>query len=134
MRSVTDADAVRLAVLIDVDNTTASPTTELLEEIAKYGTPTIKRAYGDWTTSQLTCSPKRRRCRRRRPTAMMRLRLRRPTSSGSCQPRSAARRRTTAGPTSSEPYGEVKDVPGPTGLSQSWVRLKPTARNSGRTR
>jgi NYN domain/OST-HTH/LOTUS domain len=53
MRSVTDADAARLAVLIDVDNTTASVTTELLEEIAKYGTPTIKRAYGDWTTSQL---------------------------------------------------------------------------------
>lgn len=50
---MTDADAVRLAVLIDVDNTTASLTTELLEEIAKYGTPTIKRAYGDWTTSQL---------------------------------------------------------------------------------
>jgi uncharacterized LabA/DUF88 family protein len=40
-------------VLIDSDNTTASLTTELLEEIAKYGTPTIKRAYGDWTTPQL---------------------------------------------------------------------------------
>jgi uncharacterized LabA/DUF88 family protein len=40
-------------VLIDSDNTTASVTTELLEEIAKYGTPTIKRAYGDWTTQQL---------------------------------------------------------------------------------
>ena len=50
---VTDADATRLAVLIDSDNTTASLTTELLEEIAKYGTPTIKRAYGDWTTSHL---------------------------------------------------------------------------------
>jgi hypothetical protein len=47
---VTDADAMRLAVLIDSDNTTASLTTELLEEIAKYGTPTVKRAYGDWTT------------------------------------------------------------------------------------
>ena len=46
-------DATRLAVLIDSDNTTASLTTELLEEIAKYGTPTIKRAYGDWTTQQL---------------------------------------------------------------------------------
>ena len=45
---------MRLAVLIDSDNTTASVTTELLEEIAKYGTPTIKRAYGDWTTPQLT--------------------------------------------------------------------------------
>ncbi len=48
-----EADAMRLAVLIDSDNTTASLTTELLEEIAKYGTPTIKRAYGDWTTSRL---------------------------------------------------------------------------------
>jgi hypothetical protein len=44
---------MRLAVLIDSDNTTASVTTELLEEIAKYGTPTIKRAYGDWTTPQM---------------------------------------------------------------------------------
>ena len=47
------ADATRLAVLIDSDNTTASLTTELLEEIAKYGTPTVKRAYGDWTTQNL---------------------------------------------------------------------------------
>jgi uncharacterized LabA/DUF88 family protein len=47
------ADATRLAVLIDSDNATASLATELLEEIAKYGTPTIKRAYGDWTTQQL---------------------------------------------------------------------------------
>jgi uncharacterized LabA/DUF88 family protein len=46
-------DATRLAVLIDSDNTTASLTTELLEEIAKYGTPTVKRAYGDWTTQHL---------------------------------------------------------------------------------
>src|SRR5689334_25107547 len=46
-------DSTRLAVLIDSDNTTASLTTELVEEIAKYGTPTIKRAYGDWTTQQL---------------------------------------------------------------------------------
>jgi hypothetical protein len=45
--------ADRLAVLIDSDNTTATLTTELLEEIAKFGTPTIKRAYGDWTTPQL---------------------------------------------------------------------------------
>jgi uncharacterized LabA/DUF88 family protein len=50
---VTTTDATRLAVLIDSDNTTASLTTELLEEIAKYGTPTVKRAYGDWTTQNL---------------------------------------------------------------------------------
>ncbi len=43
----------RLAVLIDSDNATASLTTELLAEIAKHGTPTIKRAYGDWTTQNL---------------------------------------------------------------------------------
>ncbi|HUR86040.1 MAG TPA: NYN domain-containing protein [Solirubrobacteraceae bacterium] len=50
---MTIIDPTRLAVLIDSDNTTASLATELLEEIAKYGTPTIKRAYGDWTTQQL---------------------------------------------------------------------------------
>src|SRR5262245_21362458 len=50
---MTTDDAMRLAVLIDSDNTTARVTTELLDEIAKYGTPTIKRAYGDWTTPQL---------------------------------------------------------------------------------
>ena len=46
-------DTTRLAVLIDSDNTTARLTAELLAEIAKYGTPTIKRAYGDWTTQHL---------------------------------------------------------------------------------
>jgi uncharacterized LabA/DUF88 family protein len=50
---VTDADATRLAVLIDADNSTASVTKELLDEIATYGTPTVKRAYGDWTTPNL---------------------------------------------------------------------------------
>jgi hypothetical protein len=50
---VAAADSTRLAVLIDSDNATASLTSELLAEIAKYGTPTIKRAYGDWTTPQL---------------------------------------------------------------------------------
>jgi uncharacterized LabA/DUF88 family protein len=50
---VTTTDATRLAVLIDSDNATARLATELLEEIAKYGTPTIKRAYGDWTTQHL---------------------------------------------------------------------------------
>jgi uncharacterized LabA/DUF88 family protein len=50
---VTTSDGTRLAVLIDSDNTTADLIAELLDEIAKYGTPTIKRAYGDWTTQQL---------------------------------------------------------------------------------
>jgi len=51
---VPSPDATRLAVLIDSDNTTAGLATELLDEIAKYGTPTVKRAYGDWTTTQLS--------------------------------------------------------------------------------
>jgi hypothetical protein len=40
-------------VLIDADNASASVAKELLEEVAKHGTATIKRAYGDWTTQNL---------------------------------------------------------------------------------
>jgi uncharacterized LabA/DUF88 family protein len=39
----------RLAVLIDADNVPYSNVKEMLAEIAKYGTPTFKRIYGDWT-------------------------------------------------------------------------------------
>jgi len=42
-----------LAVLIDADNASASVIQELLAEVSRYGTATIKRAYGDWTTSNL---------------------------------------------------------------------------------
>ena len=40
---------LRLAVLIDADNIPYSNVRGMLEEIAKYGTPTFKRIYGDWT-------------------------------------------------------------------------------------
>lgn len=40
---------LRLAVLIDADNIPYSNVKGMLEEIAKYGTPTFKRIYGDWT-------------------------------------------------------------------------------------
>lgn len=43
----------RLAVLIDADNTSAVHAGALLEEVARYGVPTVKRAYGDWTTQNL---------------------------------------------------------------------------------
>lgn len=43
----------KLAVLIDADNAEASVINELLEEIALYGTASVKRAYGNWTTPQL---------------------------------------------------------------------------------
>ena len=48
-----DSRDARLAVLIDADNTSARHAADLLEEIAKYGSPTVKRVYGDWTTQQL---------------------------------------------------------------------------------
>jgi uncharacterized LabA/DUF88 family protein len=38
-----------LAVLIDADNIPSGNVKGMLEEIAKYGTPTFKRIYGDWT-------------------------------------------------------------------------------------
>ena len=43
----------KLAVLIDADNAQASVIQELLAEVSRYGTATVKRAYGDWTTSNL---------------------------------------------------------------------------------
>ena len=43
----------KLAVLIDADNAQASVVQELLAEVSRYGTATIKRAYGDWTTTNL---------------------------------------------------------------------------------
>ena len=43
----------KLAVLIDGDNIPSRYIKEMMEEIAKYGTPTIKRIYGDWTKPHL---------------------------------------------------------------------------------
>jgi len=40
---------LRLAVLIDADNVPYANVKEMFEEIAKYGTPTFKRIYADWT-------------------------------------------------------------------------------------
>ena len=46
MDTITD---LRLAVLIDADNVPYANIKEMLEEITKYGTPTFKRIYADWT-------------------------------------------------------------------------------------
>ena len=43
----------RLAVLIDADNAQPSIVAELLGEISRYGVASVKRAYGDWTTTAL---------------------------------------------------------------------------------
>lgn len=40
---------MRLAVLIDADNVPRDSIKAIMEEIAIYGTPTVKRIYGDWT-------------------------------------------------------------------------------------
>jgi uncharacterized LabA/DUF88 family protein len=44
-----DIKDLRLAVLIDADNVPYSNVHAMLLEIAKYGTPTFKRIYADWT-------------------------------------------------------------------------------------
>ncbi len=45
---------LKLAVLIDADNVPYSNVKGMLEEVAKYGTPTFKRIYGDWTKPTLS--------------------------------------------------------------------------------
>ncbi len=44
-----DKSDLNLAVLIDADNIPHSNIKGMLDEIAKFGTPSIKRIYGDWT-------------------------------------------------------------------------------------
>lgn len=44
-----NAQDMRLAVLIDADNAPRTALREIMAEVAVYGTPTIKRIYGDWT-------------------------------------------------------------------------------------
>jgi uncharacterized LabA/DUF88 family protein len=47
------SDNDKLAVLIDADNAQASICEELLAEVSKFGVASVKRAYGDWTTTNL---------------------------------------------------------------------------------
>ena len=44
-----DKPDLNLAVLIDADNVPYKMVKEMMEELAKFGTLTIKRIYGDWT-------------------------------------------------------------------------------------
>ena len=43
----------KLAVLIDADNAQSSIIQELLAEVSRHGVASVKRAYGDWTTTNL---------------------------------------------------------------------------------
>lgn len=49
-----NTEDLRLAVLIDAENVPYKNIRGILEEVAKYGTPTLKRIYGDWTNSSLS--------------------------------------------------------------------------------
>lgn len=42
-----------LAVLVDADNVPPSRIGAVLTEVAQFGTASVKRVYGDWTTTQL---------------------------------------------------------------------------------
>jgi len=44
---------LKLAVIIDADNVPHGNVKGMMEEIAKYGVPTFKRIYGDWTKPNL---------------------------------------------------------------------------------
>lgn len=44
---------LKLAVVIDADNVPYANVKGMMEEIAKYGVPTFKRIYGDWTKPNL---------------------------------------------------------------------------------
>lgn len=44
---------LKLAVIIDADNVPSEHIQSMMEEIAKYGSPTFKRIYGDWTKPHL---------------------------------------------------------------------------------
>ena len=44
-----DTKELKLAVLVDADNVPYSNVKGMMEEIAKFGTPTTKRIYADWT-------------------------------------------------------------------------------------
>ena len=50
---MSDEKIEKLAVLIDADNAQPSIIEGLLSEIAKYGTASVKRIYGDWTLPTL---------------------------------------------------------------------------------
>ncbi len=52
-RQLNELQDNHLAVLIDADNISAKNIKNMLIEISRYGTPTIKRIYGDWTKPDL---------------------------------------------------------------------------------
>ena len=52
--NVRDAPERNIAVLVDGDNAQPSLVEEVLAEAVKYGTTTVRRIYGDWTTPSMS--------------------------------------------------------------------------------
>jgi uncharacterized LabA/DUF88 family protein len=52
-KPATDDDQRRLAVLIDADNAQPAVIEGLLAEVAKFGVASVKRIYGNWTSTQM---------------------------------------------------------------------------------
>jgi uncharacterized LabA/DUF88 family protein len=53
MNQQNEMSQAKLAVLIDADNTQPAIIEGLLDEVAKYGVASVKRIYGDWTSTNL---------------------------------------------------------------------------------
>jgi len=51
---MSNTEDLRLAVLIDAENVPYKNIRGILEEVTKYGRPTLKRIYGDWTNPALS--------------------------------------------------------------------------------
>ncbi len=45
-----EKEDLNIAILIDADNVSSKKIGEILNEVKRYGIPTIKRIYGDWTS------------------------------------------------------------------------------------
>lgn len=46
-------NSTRIALLIDSDNVSAEHIVNILDELSRYGTTSVRRMYGDWTTEAL---------------------------------------------------------------------------------
>jgi len=53
VKAVEKTKEARLAVLIDAENAPRTAIREIMTECVKYGTPTIKRIYGDWAQDSM---------------------------------------------------------------------------------
>lgn len=51
--AMNEVKEMRLVVLIDADNVVRSDVKAIIGEVTKYGTPVVKRAYGDWASQTL---------------------------------------------------------------------------------